>query len=554
MDADVAGAAMPIRVARYQLLIPIGTGGMGTVYLGHFEVMPGVPRDVAVKLMHPQLRSEDGLSEQLLQEAKIAASIRHPNVVQVLEAGDSPHGVYLAMDYVEGDNLSGLLRATLKRGDHMPFRIAARILHDALTGLHAAHELSDREGRPLQVVHRDFSPQNILVGVDGISRLTDFGIAKALDQLNATATGIVKGKVGYMSPEQARGEPLDRRSDVWAAGVVAWEVLAGKRLYREANEAATLLSVVSGKPPPTITSLRSEASTALNEAVRAALVADKTQRLSTAHALREALTSAFAAHGGMAEREEVANFVAAAVGDRIDKRKVQADDVSRLRHAIADVSEAAGRDAQDSVASSMGGKGPPPSEDDATKVMVDRDEPFGEVSTRAALSAERQSVRAPDGRPKWVFVAGATLAIAIGGVAAWRMLAAGASVAEPTQSAPVPPAASAATTSSPTPAAVLRISANSPVAQLKLGDRNIVLPDPATKAEVPLGDGEATMLVAIAADGRRAEVPLAEGQRAVAVVFQAAPAASATSSAAPPRPIPRPGPKDDGLADSPYGN
>lgn len=577
MGGDAGVHAMPERVARYELLIPVGTGGMGSVYLGHSEVMPGVVREVAVKLMHPQLRAEPGVADQLLQEAKLAASIRHPNVVQVLEAGDSPHGVFIVLDFVDGDTLSGLLRATLKRGEQVPFPIAARILHDALTGLHAAHELRGDDGRPLELVHRDFSPQNILVGVDGIARLTDFGIAKALGNINATATGIVKGKVGYMSPEQARGQDLDRRSDVWAAGVVAWELLAGKRLFRGANEAATLLQVVSGKPPPRLSSVRRDASPALDQALVAALEAQLNQRIGTAQAFRDRLMEALAPLGGMADQDVVGNFVREAVGDRIAKRRVQAADVKRLRHEIADLSASANQAAQDSVISSMSaataidtpsvgtaahrdasalsGPGGP-----MEPVAIKGADGFPEDSTRAALSAERASVRAKPDR-RWGVAVGALVALGVGGVVAWQLRGTGpgepttaAATGEPTATAePVdrePPPET--TTASPIAAPRdLVVSADSPIAQLRIGDRNIILPEPVKKAEVPLREGDTRRLVAIAKDGRKVELELAEGQRDVTIAFPDRPAGAAS-----PRPVLPPKPKSGedgpGLADSPY--
>ncbi|HQP39033.1 MAG TPA: serine/threonine-protein kinase, partial [Polyangiaceae bacterium] len=203
---EPAASFAPDHVGRYEILLPLGTGGMATVYLARVLVVEDLYRNVALKLMHPHLRTDDGQSTaQLIGEAKLAASIRHPNVVPVLEVGEDPHGVFLVMDYVEGDTLSGIVRAALAGGATLPPRIVARILSDALLGLHAAHELTSAEGAPLSLVHRDVSPQNLLVGTDGISRLTDFGIAKVATQLDATASGVVKGKVGYMAPEQALG-------------------------------------------------------------------------------------------------------------------------------------------------------------------------------------------------------------------------------------------------------------------------------------------------------------------------------------------------------------
>jgi serine/threonine-protein kinase len=159
----------------------------------------------------------------------------------------------MVMDYVEGDVLSAILKAISAKKQVMPLRIALRILSDALAGLHAAHELKDDRGELLHVVHRDFSPQNILVGCDGTTRLTDFGIAKVANSDQRTATGLIKGKVRYMSPEQAHAEELDRRADVWSAAVVAWEVLAGQRMHPIADETAVLLRIVSEDATPIAT-------------------------------------------------------------------------------------------------------------------------------------------------------------------------------------------------------------------------------------------------------------------------------------------------------------
>src|SRR5262245_23997993 len=220
-SVPVEGApSFPERVGRYELLLPIGTGGMATVYLARVGVIGDIHREVALKLLHPFIQGDEERHSKtsLIEEAKLAVRIRHPNVVPVVEVGDGPHGVFLVMDYVEGDTLSGLNRIMRANHTTIPLNIAGRILMDALAGLHAAHELKDDLGQPLDLVHRDFSPQNILVGADGISRLTDFGVAKAAGQIGVTSSGVIKGKVAYMAPEQALGKRVDRRCDVWAAG------------------------------------------------------------------------------------------------------------------------------------------------------------------------------------------------------------------------------------------------------------------------------------------------------------------------------------------------
>jgi serine/threonine-protein kinase len=282
---------------------------MATVFLARAEGMGGFERDVAVKLLHDHLRENADLAFQLVNEARISAKIRHPNVVQVHDVGEDPSGIFLVMEYVEGDTLSGLQRAARAAGETVPIAIALRILTDALAGLHSAHELRDGADQPLEIVHRDFSPQNILVGTDGISRLTDFGIAKAARRDGHTRPGLIKGKIGYMAPEQARGKSVDRRCDVWAAGVVAWELLAGRPLRANEDEVATLLEVVSGDPPDVRTACP-EIAAALAEAVSSALTGTRDQRCPTADGLRQRLIEAWRLQGQvLADSAEVAAYV-----------------------------------------------------------------------------------------------------------------------------------------------------------------------------------------------------------------------------------------------------
>ncbi len=554
-------ASMPERIGRYELLFPIGTGGMGTVYLGRAEVLPGVSRNVAVKLMHGELRANPEIAPQLMREAKLAASIVHPNVVKVLEAGDTPHGVYLVMDHVEGDTLAGLIRAARKREELVPLPIAGKILHDALMGLHAAHELTGVDGAPLELVHRDFSPHNILVGVDGKSLLTDFGIAKALSHVNVTSTGIIKGKVGYMAPEQARGERVDRRSDVWAAGVVAWELFTSRRLFRAANDAATLFQVVSGKRPPRLSTARPDVPAALDEAVAAALEPRAQRRTATAQALRKQLEDALASAGGVADEDEVAEYVGELIGDRLSQTRDRAASVLALRKELHSISEAT---REDTVSSTLG---TPPDVGD-----------FHEVSsTENALTAVSGARRKTRRRPLWGVAAAAMgVAVLLGVFLVLRAPvspAAGASTAlEPSASSDAVSPSAIAAAGAPVPATsrgALKLSANVPVAQLVLDGRTVVLPSAVTELLVPLDETAPAKLTAITEDGRKLELTLTPGQTAVQLEFPAqlptAAAAPAPPGAAslPPTPLPptpltrpkppSPAPAGDGLADSPYG-
>jgi serine/threonine protein kinase len=335
-----ANPLMPERIGRYDVLLPIASGGMGTVYLARSKGVGGFERDVAIKVMHQHLREEESFADDLIEEAKLAVRIQHPNVVPVLDVGEDPHGVFLVMDYVEGDSLAGITRTLRKLDRNLPERIGLRVLHDALLGLHAAHELRDKGGELLGLVHRDFSPQNILVGADGVTKLTDFGVAKARTRTSHTATGLVKGKIHYMSPEQARTEEIDRRCDVWAAGVIAWEMLARKRLYRERNDTSVLLQLIS-EPPVRLRTVRPEVPQPLEDAVAHALATDVEHRCPTAKELADELERGAQAIGGLADRSEVADLVRQLSGTHLETRREQVSEVMKLRASLASIADMA---------------------------------------------------------------------------------------------------------------------------------------------------------------------------------------------------------------------
>jgi eukaryotic-like serine/threonine-protein kinase len=290
------------------------------VYLARTRGVAGFEREVALKLVHAHLRADEESRMHLLEEARLAARIRHPNVVPVTEVDSDSCGVFLVMEYVEGEALSGLVRLLRDSNHRLPTRLIARIMNDALAGLHAAHELRDPQGQPVGLVHRDFSPQNILVGIEGVARLADFGVAKAASRTVRTKTGLVKGKVAYMSPEQARGHKVDRRCDVWAAGVVVWELVTGRKLYDHEDDVATLLSVVT-EEPPRLGSVLQGVPASLDDAVAYALTSDVGSRCPSAETFRQMLESAWDECGGMASTTELGAFVRQTVGHRLAERR-----------------------------------------------------------------------------------------------------------------------------------------------------------------------------------------------------------------------------------------
>jgi hypothetical protein len=444
-------AAIPKRIGRYEVLVPLGSGGMATVYLARAEVVHGVTREFAVKLMHAHLRGDPDWAAHLLHEARIAARIRHPNVVQVVEAGDDPLGLFLVLEYIEGDTLSGLTRALRKQGKQLPLSMSGRILLDSLAGLHAAHELLDESGQPLQLVHRDFSPQNILVGVDGVGRLTDFGIAKATGG-QVTATGMLKGKVSYMSPEQARGRAVDRRCDVWAAGVIAWELLAGQRLYPNRNDTETLLAVVSNTPPR-LREVRPDIPPALDALVAEALTPNVAERCPDARQFRERLETAWKAFAGLADAATIGPFVAEAVSESLAKRKTA---------LVREITPASTRDRSgDSMV-----VGPVGAEDGVTSFQ------FTAQRRRRTLAKGAGSVAV-------------LVALGVGGVLWMRSGTTPPSAIEsPPPEAP-PPSAPVVTNDKPTSASVM-IHANKKIIRVRLARRNVDIGTPANDVEIEL--------------------------------------------------------------------
>lgn len=291
-------------LGRYALFDEIAAGGMATVHLGRMLGPVGFAKTVAIKCLHPHLARDPEFVSMFLDEARLAARIQHPNVVATLDVVAEHGEVFLVLDYVQGESLSHLLKATRIKGTLVEPRIVASILVNALHGLHAAHEAQDEHGRQLGIVHRDISPQNLLVGIDGVARVLDFGVAKAAGRLQSTRDGQLKGKLAYMAPEQIRGDEVDRRTDIYAAAVVLWEGLVGRRLAVGTNEGQVLASVLAGNFPAP--SQAAPGVTAAADAiVMRGLQPDINQRFHTAREMAITLERAL----GVASPFEVAEWV-----------------------------------------------------------------------------------------------------------------------------------------------------------------------------------------------------------------------------------------------------
>lgn len=284
------------KVDRYELLAKIGQGGMASVWLARDESGDGAPF-YAIKTILPRHASDEQLRKMMLDEARIAMAIDHPNVARTIEVGTLWDMPYLVLEYVSGESLDQLCQTLASKGEHVPADIAMRIVIDTCRGLHAAHEAANPDGSSLGIVHRDLSPQNILVDEDGVVKLIDFGIAKANERLGETESGVTKGKVPYMAPEQALDAFVDRRADVWSLGAVLYMLLTGKYPFDGANDAARLGKKLSGDPPAP---LPDTVPAALREVVERALSFYREARFDTALDLATALEeSASPASGGM---------------------------------------------------------------------------------------------------------------------------------------------------------------------------------------------------------------------------------------------------------------
>jgi serine/threonine-protein kinase len=313
------------KLDRYELLCPIAEGGMASVWVARQRGKHGFEKLVAIKTILPKFAADIRFQEMFLDEARIAARIEHMNVAQILDLGEEHEILYLAMEYVDGDAVSKLNRACQKKGIKIPTGIVLRILADTCAGLHEAHELKDATGRLLEIVHRDVSPHNVLVSTKGIAKLIDFGIAKARSRVGTdTNSGVLKGKIQYMAPEQALGRPVDRRADVWAVGAIIYHLLAGKPPYEGDNQLATLHLLGSGRPP---VPLPHDVHPSIAGVVRKALAHSPENRYATAADLREAIEDAMIEAMVPTNVADVAAFSAEHLADRAERRR-QAIDIA----------------------------------------------------------------------------------------------------------------------------------------------------------------------------------------------------------------------------------
>jgi serine/threonine protein kinase len=322
---------MALPFGRYQLLRKIASGGMGQVFLARADGASGFEKLLVIKRVLPHLAEDNEFLQMFLEEARIAARLNHPNLVQIFELGEEGGSSYLAMEYVPGEDLRRLDRLARSKDQRVPLGLACRIIADAAAGLHHAHLATDAHGQPLQLVHRDVSPQNILVGYSGAVKLIDFGVAKAAGRAQMTQSGVLKGKVPYFSPEQAQGKSIDHRSDQFALAIVFWELLTGQRLFKADDDLATLERVrtCNVAAPSTITEVPAE----LDELVMRALSRQADRRFPDCGALRLAIEEIAIKHALPASNAHLSAFMHSLYAERIAEEA----SVSRLDELAGEV-------------------------------------------------------------------------------------------------------------------------------------------------------------------------------------------------------------------------
>lgn len=308
------------KLGRYILRYRIAQGGMASVYLARLQSQAGFEKWVAVKTIHPHIATTPKFVSMFMDEARLAARLDHPNLCTVFDFGEQSGTYFIAMEYLHGESLGVVARRSWGMGLPMPLEYAARVLADAARGLHAAHELRMDSGLAAGVVHRDVSPENIFVTYAGISKIVDFGVARSeVQNADRTATGELKGKVAYMSPEQIREARVDRRADIWAAGVVLWEVTVGRRLFRRHSDAATVLAVLRDTIPLP-SRVREDYPELLEAIVMRALERDPARRFQTTLEFARALESFLSASGLPAGAGDVGEFMQTLFADQIAMR------------------------------------------------------------------------------------------------------------------------------------------------------------------------------------------------------------------------------------------
>ncbi len=392
-------------IGKYEVIKHLATGGMAEIYLARVGTLPGLEKLVVLKRILPELASRDDIVQMFVDEARIATMLDHPNVVQTFDAGVVDGKPFLAMEYLHGEPVSALMPALIRQGERLPLEHALTIVIGVLAGLHYAHEKVGFDGRALNIVHRDVTPQNVIVTYDGGVKLVDFGIARSAQRIGRTRYGTIKGKVPYMSPEQCQGEPLDRRSDLFSVGIMLYELTLGRRLFRGKGDYDVLKQIVeSPVTPPRQIDPGYDA--ALEAIVMRALDKDRARRPQTARELHGELEVVARAAGLSVSSLALQQLMERCFGSKIQVlREAQAQGNVELLSLVVD--NGLGSEELDEL---------PPS---ATAPLAPPDE---EEPTRVATPAGRPALAPPVRSWRGAWLAGAALVGALAGVATFLLV------------------------------------------------------------------------------------------------------------------------------------
>ncbi|MCA9669201.1 MAG: serine/threonine protein kinase, partial [Myxococcales bacterium] len=338
----------PRQFGPYLLLDQIAVGGMAEIYLAKTHGVAGFEKFLALKLIHPNYADDDQFVEMLIEEAKIAVSLNHVNIAQVFDLGRHENRYYISMEYVDGADLFKVMRALSEKGVDVPIDVAAYIVQELCTGLDYAHRKRDPQGRALSIVHRDISPQNVLLSTAGEIKIVDFGIAKAASRTLRTQAGVIKGKYFYMSPEQAWGDPIDHRTDIFSAGIILYEILTGQMLYLE-EDMHRLLDMVRKAEIAPPTRRRPDIPRELERVVMKALAKHPEERFQSAQEFQVALTNFLFSYASDFTPERVAELLRTALEEREEEeeeatRAEPVASVANQRRAYAQLPRKAGHE------------------------------------------------------------------------------------------------------------------------------------------------------------------------------------------------------------------
>jgi serine/threonine-protein kinase len=314
---------------RYRVVEKLESGGMAEVFRAESEGLQGFRKQVAIKRVLPHLSEKKKFIAMFLDEARLSAQLSHSNCVQVFDIGVGDNAFFIVMEYVDGANLKGIAESVKKQGKDFPVQAAAWVAHEICKGLSYAHELTDQNGMPMNLVHRDMSPPNVLITKYGEVKIVDFGLAKASSQLEKSEPGIIKGKFSYLSPEAALGQEVDKRTDIFAVGIILWELLAGQRLFLGDTAFQTVKKVQVAQVPP-ISQINRKVPPELERIVNKALAKDMLQRYGTSRELGQDLSRFMFSYGEPISSYDVATIVQGTMREKQRVRPPQGSIIDKL--------------------------------------------------------------------------------------------------------------------------------------------------------------------------------------------------------------------------------